>query len=379
MLFLVLINTVALSRVTAQHNLTPFGRATQSSILNHAGPENAINPPISNVFHLDHCTHTLLGKTYAWWMFEVSFKLAYITDVIIYYRENFAIRMDGFKLYVTNTSTIPPDGYLCYEDPDPGLPNITQSIPCNQFGKFIIYYDDKGSQHIPSRYDGPVVELCYVAINGCPKGFWGSNCEQKCSTNCIERHCNPTNGSCVWGCKERRTGNYCSKYNIAYDSLVRQSPSGSQPANLTTDGNFGSCSKIQGPTVMFQIDLAKQCIVTGVHITIGACDGGFYGNNCLKICSSFCMYQPCDHGTGECHGGCVRGLQGFNCSQGARSKTSLKQRQKDNVTQNSQKYASHDNQLNDNVRMENVSPYEDLTNDSTSGVYDQINTTYVNN
>ena len=69
--------------------------------------------------------------------------------------------MDGFKLYVTNTSTIPPDGYLCYEDPDPGLPNVTQTIPCNQLGQYVIYYDTKND----SSY-GPIIELCYVAING---------------------------------------------------------------------------------------------------------------------------------------------------------------------------------------------------------------------
>lgn len=74
-----------------------------------------------------------------------------------------AYRMDGFRLYVTNTSIIPPDGYLCYEDPDPGLPNITQNISCNQLGKYVIYYDTKGDVLTNT---GPVVELCYVAING---------------------------------------------------------------------------------------------------------------------------------------------------------------------------------------------------------------------
>ena len=69
--------------------------------------------------------------------------------------------MAGFKLYVTNTSTIPPDGYLCYEDPGPGLPDLTQTIPCHEVGKFVIYYDTTGDD-----FFGPVVELCYIAING---------------------------------------------------------------------------------------------------------------------------------------------------------------------------------------------------------------------
>lgn len=73
--------------------------------------------------------------------------------------------MDGFALYVTNTTTIPPVGYLCYEDPDTGLPNITQTIQRSVLGKYVIYYDNKGSRD-GSSVSGPIVELCYIAING---------------------------------------------------------------------------------------------------------------------------------------------------------------------------------------------------------------------
>ncbi|CAG2246639.1 unnamed protein product [Mytilus edulis] len=65
--------------------------------------------------------------------------------------------MDGFKLYVTNTSTIPPDGYPCYNDMiGPPYPDITQTIPCNQFGKYVIYYDAQGSDEGSQIYQ-PVV------------------------------------------------------------------------------------------------------------------------------------------------------------------------------------------------------------------------------
>lgn len=78
-----------------------------------------------------------------------------------------AKRMDGFKIYVTNTTLIPPFGYLCYEDPEPDfdLPDITQKIFCNQLGKYVIHYDTKGSDEGNSE-PGPIVELCYVAIKG---------------------------------------------------------------------------------------------------------------------------------------------------------------------------------------------------------------------
>ncbi|CAC5377410.1 unnamed protein product [Mytilus coruscus] len=163
LVLLIMIHTTFKLTVIAQHNLAPFGTATQSSLVDdvQGKPHFAIQPPISNAFNLAICSHTALSSKPAWWMFQFSFGSAYITEIKVYYRADFAYRMDGFKLYVTNTSTIPPEGYLCYEDPDPGLPNITQIIPCNQLGKYVIYYDTKGDETY-----GPLVELCYVAING---------------------------------------------------------------------------------------------------------------------------------------------------------------------------------------------------------------------
>lgn len=72
-----------------------------------------------------------------------------------------ANRMKGFKLYISNTSTI-ASGYLCYEDTSKGLPKIIQNITCNQLGKYVVYYDD-----VPGPRDrGSIIELCYVSIDG---------------------------------------------------------------------------------------------------------------------------------------------------------------------------------------------------------------------
>ncbi|XP_052080383.1 uncharacterized protein LOC127718405 isoform X2 [Mytilus californianus] len=226
MLSVLLIHTTVMLTATAQQNLTPFGTASQSSSYDSndpskGKPENAVNPPISNKYSLDNCSNTkqsYTGISEAWWMFEFSFNTAYITDITIYYRENYAYRMDGFKLYVTNTSTIPPDGYLCYEDPNhfrPPYPDIHQTIPCNQLGKYVIYYDDKGSDEVNVIYE-PIVELCYVAINGCLKGTWGTNCLDACPLKCIDQHCYPENGSCTWGCDPQKClNNNCDKHTGA--------------------------------------------------------------------------------------------------------------------------------------------------------------------
>ncbi|CAC5417489.1 MEGF10_11 [Mytilus coruscus] len=335
MLLLLLFHTTVLLRVLAQRNLTQFGTTRQSSsFTNGLGkPEYAIYPPISNSFYLSTCSYTYLTDftASAWWMFQFSFGPVYITNITIYYREGFASRMDGFKLYVTNTSTIPPDGYLCYEDTDPGLPNITQTIPCNQLGQYVIYYDNTGSVEGKVVY-GPMVELCYIAIND----------------------------------------------NMAFDSLVAQTPSGSQPANLANDGDKRSCSKTKGFPLIFQVDIKRESIVQGLYITFGekkegthtlyasntnnawksgiilyqgntlpseinfnavfryltyvppvkgtfseleiceigiiGCPPSYYGLLCNQSCPGNCD-GPCNLKTGNCIFGCLNGWTGDKCEQ----------------------------------------------------------------
>ncbi|XP_071160326.1 uncharacterized protein [Mytilus edulis] len=302
MLSVLLIHTTVVLTVTAQQNLTPFGMASQSSAFDlndrsKGKPENAVNPPISDQYSLDHCSNTKLSPiniNEAWWMFTFPSNATYITDITIYYRENYAIRMSGFKLYVTNTSTIPPDGYLCYEDRfslNPPYPNITQTIPCNKLGKYVIYYDDKGSvENSRSKVFLPVVELCYVDINGCQKTFWGSSCEISCAESCMEQHCFPGNGSCIFGgcsdknclksncdrdtavctegCKIRRTGSYCDKYNMVFESSILINTTDNEQARLVKDGNLTSCVIAQGSNILVQVDLMEIGIVTEIYITL---------------------------------------------------------------------------------------------------------------
>lgn len=69
-------------------NLARFGVASQSSTVYTGVAENAINPPISNAWGFDKCTHTVIGNRPAWWRFKFSMESVYITDITIYYREN---------------------------------------------------------------------------------------------------------------------------------------------------------------------------------------------------------------------------------------------------------------------------------------------------
>lgn len=42
-----------------------------------------------------------------------------------------------------------------------------------------------------------------IFLAGCWKGTWGINCTNSCPDNCIDNHCYPENGSCIWGCDSR--------------------------------------------------------------------------------------------------------------------------------------------------------------------------------
>lgn len=44
----------------------------------------------------------------------------------------------------------------------------------------------------------------FFVISGCWKGTWGTNCTTDCPVECIDRHCYPQNGSCIWGCDEQK-------------------------------------------------------------------------------------------------------------------------------------------------------------------------------
>ncbi|XP_063418249.1 plexin-B2-like [Mytilus trossulus] len=299
-LLVLIIQTTVLLIVAAQKDLGNYGIATQISTYYEGGqPENAVKPPISNSFSLKNCSHTNIISEYAWWMFEFSFGTAFITDITIYYRENHADRMHGFELYLSNSSSIPPEGpkgYLCYKDLEPGPPNISQTIPCNHLGQYVIYFDRKGS--VKRNESFSVIELCYVGIHGCQTTLWGSNCEVDCAENCIHQHCFPENGSCIWGCnetnclkdicdsdtavcpegcKDGRTGPYCNKYNLAFNGSVIFNKNDTQLASLSVDGDKTSCFTIpRASEIWVQVDIKEISIVTDIYLnlSVNIKDGG---------------------------------------------------------------------------------------------------------
>lgn len=73
--------------IVLTENIARFGVATQSSTEYIGDAQNAIDPPISNEWSFDKCTHTVYFNKPAWWMFTFSDESVYITAITIYYRE----------------------------------------------------------------------------------------------------------------------------------------------------------------------------------------------------------------------------------------------------------------------------------------------------
>lgn len=58
----------------------------------------------------------------------------------------------------------------------------------------------------------PVMFYLIVFFSGCPSGFFGRNCSEMCSGNCLHKStCNVTTGYCDDGCAPGWSGADCSE------------------------------------------------------------------------------------------------------------------------------------------------------------------------
>ncbi|VDI03856.1 Hypothetical predicted protein [Mytilus galloprovincialis] len=253
-------------------NLAPQGVAVQRTTFTVFNASLAIEGPANNVW-TDGCSATAKNQTYAWWGLQLP-AVAHMATILIYYRQSTPERMAGFRLYLEN-GTADQSSTLgeCYSDEGKdSLRSITRSITCNMLAQNMYFVNNRTIVDC-------FVELCYVAIYGCWKATWGTNCRESCPVNCINQNCYPKTGLCVWGCDPRNCSN--NKCDIQ--------------TGVCTDG----------------------CVIgqAGQYCDM-PCDPGFFGNNCSRKCSKNCFNPYCHHVTGDCIGGCKKGWDEFNCTKG---------------------------------------------------------------
>ncbi|XP_052782691.1 platelet endothelial aggregation receptor 1-like isoform X1 [Mya arenaria] len=119
-------------------------------------------------------------------------------------------------------------------------------------------------------------QRCSLDLNKCVKcinGLWGDRCLQSCSPLCLNQTCSTTDGTCVYGCRNKMYGPMC--LNDCPSTCDVQTD---RPTCYTTDG---SC--IQG------------------------CLDGYYGRLCEHKCVG-CVNNTCAQETGACVEGCIFGF-----------------------------------------------------------------------
>ncbi|XP_052067781.1 multiple epidermal growth factor-like domains protein 6 isoform X3 [Mytilus californianus] len=284
-IILIMIQTCMMT-VTAQINLALHGRAEQDTTYKDGAGISynanlAIEGPANNNWN-DGCSSTAGNQSSTWWGLLLP-KLAYITSVQMYLRNDVPTRMNDFRLYLSNGTVYSETTELCYRDiKKQAYLNLNRSIDCDNSPSTNVYFFN--------RYT--FIQLCYIEIYGCWKGFWGEKCAKPCPPKCIDQHCYPTNGTCIWGCDPKncmsntcysttgvcfggcvlgRAGQYCNKYNLAYNQTAKIIPVGQTNARLSVDGLISTCNSFSftGTSSYLQVAFESLSVITTVHFVFG--------------------------------------------------------------------------------------------------------------
>ncbi|KAK6181246.1 hypothetical protein SNE40_009140 [Patella caerulea] len=149
-------------------------------------------------------------------------------------------------------------------------------------------------------------EATTKAGDDCPNGFYGTNCNMRCPTTCLNNTCDKIDGSCSHGCHGdlygERCNSNCSSHCKDGKCDVRTGRCIGCEDDYYGDMCEESCSTCNGPCR--QLD--------GVCLT--DCKDGFWGSNglCLQTCS-YCKPGGCRIENGVCYNGCRGDLYGERC------------------------------------------------------------------
>ncbi|XP_069125791.1 receptor-type tyrosine-protein phosphatase T-like isoform X3 [Argopecten irradians] len=277
---LVLILANIFKSITCERNVAETKPANQSS--GNTGvwvASNVVDGCTKTNIGSNCCTHTQgTGPKTVWWQVDLE-ELMTINSITIYYRDHFQQKLAGYQLYISNTTSTPQDGVLCYVDRSTSLADVQLTIThqCPYVGQYVTVYNYRSDPKRQSWYDDyAVLELCEVQVWGCPVGTYGDgNCDNACSADCYGGNCNATTGACFY-CIPKKYGTTCER-DCSINCLNQ------------------NCDKVTG------------------HCNV--CNPGWYGHMCNQICSQNCSGATCERTTGNCFS-CVSGRYGDKCENG---------------------------------------------------------------
>ncbi|XP_069127380.1 receptor-type tyrosine-protein phosphatase alpha-like isoform X2 [Argopecten irradians] len=329
-------------------NVALSGTATQSSDqeLHRWLAPNAIDNCTNQNISSNCCIHTKTNThKQAWWRVDLGLERT-IQRITIYYRHNSEYRFGGYSLYVSNSTTIPPQGTLCYEDNSSVWTGVSlnPTHECPSVGRYVIVYNKRETPKTRDWYDDyAVLELCEVQVFGCPTGIYGiGNCNTFCSASCFGGNCNALSGHCFY-CEDGKYGDLCQQTCVANCNQRCEKDSGrcigcvtgktGDVCNGDCPANCVSCSQSLATNCFecidgkhgeaCQFDCSPNCrdetCIKDNGYCLGECVDGKYGNTCEIDCPSGCQGNTCNKTNGYCSA-CIRGKRGNRCEDNCPSR-----------------------------------------------------------
>ncbi|XP_050406004.2 uncharacterized protein LOC126821595 [Patella vulgata] len=239
----------------------------------------AVNKPTrQSTINLGVNTSSWAGFT-AWWCMDLRQEFHINTVKIskpIHDGRN--KQLDGFEMRISSSGQCDKAGFTaatpCYKDRASTTDSVYTIERCNHpaipslSARYIF---------ISVKRTDPRLDICEIQVfaDDCPNGFYGTNCNIRCPTSCLNNTCDKIGGSCSHGCYGDHYGKTCQ----------------STCSSHCTDGK---CD-----------DMTGRCF---------GCKDGYYGKECQSTCSSHCKDGKCDDRTGRCFG-CEAGYYGDVCAE----------------------------------------------------------------
>ncbi|XP_055957390.1 uncharacterized protein LOC126821030 isoform X1 [Patella vulgata] len=258
----------------------------------------AINKPTrQSTINLGVNTSSWAGLT-AWWCIDLLQEF-HINTVRILERAHGGRHelSDGFEMRISSSGQCDKAGFTaatpCFKDSASTTDSVYTIERCNHpaIPSLSARYIFISVKRTDARLD-----ICEVQVfaDDCPDGFYGSNCNIRCPTSCLNNTCDKIGGSCSNGCHGDHYGKRCQSICSGHckdgkcdDRIGR--------CFGCKDGYYGdvceeSCFTCNG--TCRQVD--GVCLI--------GCRDGYWGSNglCLQTCSS-CTSGGCRIADGDCN------------------------------------------------------------------------------
>ncbi|XP_055957472.1 multiple epidermal growth factor-like domains protein 6 isoform X2 [Patella vulgata] len=286
-----------------------------SQVTSIFGAVNVANnkPTRQSTINLGVNTSSWAGLT-AWWCIDLRQEFHINTVKIskpIHDGRN--ILLDGFEMGISSSGQCDKAGFTaatpCFKNRTSTTDSVYTIERCNHptMPSLSARYIFISVKRTDARLD-----ICEVQVfaDNCPDGFYGSNCNIRCPTSCLNNTCDKVGGSCSHGCHGDHYGKKC------------QSTCSSHCKDGKCDDRTGRCFGCEDG---YYGDACEESCFTcngtcrqldGVCLT--GCKDGYWGCSdlCLQTCS-YCKPGGCRIEDGVCNNGCKDGLSNTKCYQNA--------------------------------------------------------------